>query len=88
MKSVLKTILISLRTIKKAEFKRILFYIFNTILGIVQSFVFGVLFFKFFLEALFEKQNFYVAAIMLCVQAVWQIIYAAYKEWYANIYIG
>lgn len=87
MKSVLKTILISLRTIKKAEFKRILFYIFNTILGIVQSFVFGVLFFKFFLEALFEKQNFYVAAIMLCVQAVWQIIYAAYKEWYANIYI-
>lgn len=87
MKSLLQTFFISLQTIKKSDYKRIVFYIFNTILEIVQSFVFGVLFFKFFLEALFEKHNFYEAAVMICIQVVWQIIYACYNEWYANIYV-
>lgn len=87
MKTVWKAFCISLQTIRQVESKRILFYIVRTILGIVQSFVFGVLFLKFFFEALFERRNFYEALIMLGVQLVWQILYAAFNERYATLYV-
>lgn len=87
MKQVWKAFCISLQTIRQIEPKRILFYIVRTILGIVQSFVFGVLFLKYFFEALFEQRNFYAALIMLGVQLVWQILYSAFNEQYASLYV-
>lgn len=53
---------------------------------IIQSFVFGVLFFKFFLVVLFEKQNIYMVVILIGIQMIWQIIYAYYSEWYVKIF--
>ncbi len=87
MKQVWKAFCISLQTIRQVEPKRILFYIVRTILGIAQSFVFGVLFLKYFFEALFEQRNFYAALIMLGVQLVWQILYSAFNEQYASLYV-
>lgn len=53
---------------------------------IIHSFVFGVLFFKFFLVVLFEKQNIYMVVILIGIQMIWQIIYAYYSEWYVKIF--
>ena len=86
MKVSMQSILISFKIISKIHFKRICFSALNVFLGVVNSFVFGVLFFKFFIEALFEQKNLFHIIILIIVQLVWQILYSYYNEYYSNIY--
>ena len=86
MKELFRIFFVSLRAIYKADSKRVASCIFNTTLEIMQSFVFGVLFFKFFVEALFEKLDFAEAVLLICIRLLWQAFYSFYNEWYSNIY--
>lgn len=86
MKELFRIFFVSLRAIYKADSKRVASCIFNTTLEIMQSFVFGVLFFKFFVEALFEKLDFTEAVLLICIRLLWQAFYSFYNEWYSNIY--
>lgn len=88
IKGTMQIIRFSLKSIAGIEKKRICFAVLNTILEIIHSFVFGVLFFKFFLSTLFEKQIIQETIFLILVQLIWQAFYAYYKDWYANIYIA
>jgi ATP-binding cassette subfamily B protein len=75
MKKSIRSLLRSIKTVYKNDHYRFYLLAFRTALEIINSFVFGVLFLKLFLGALFVKQDSYEICVLITIQLIWQFFY-------------
>ena len=71
----------------RIEKKRIWLTIFDLVVKIIHSFIFGVIFFKYFLDVLFEEKDIQLAVILIFLQLIWHVFYYFHDQWHQNIYL-